>query len=296
MTYDSVKNKARIKYFASDLHEEVTSQFQLVYETSSQSLGAEIKERIRVLGSPSTRLEGKYHHSKSAPDAAFKFRNGSDRGTKLSTVVEVGLSENYEDLCEVAATWLNGKPSIQLVILVKITENPGWTSMSSVGDYELEEAKKLLRSRTLDLEETEPRLDDITDSLTFKGMPLVNAMTVFMELWKRDEDGNPVRSGDRLWYVHDCSDPLLVFDDMFPISKEDGGDLPFALSWKRLGTALVEGRLSFAEDRYGQVRDWVRARQPEITDDDSESQPEEGTYGILSGLLHNPTACEKIQV
>ncbi|KAI4152546.1 MAG: hypothetical protein LQ340_002853 [Diploschistes diacapsis] len=270
ITYDSLKGKARITYMASSLHESVTAQFLVAYGRSSADLEPDMEDCIAAMGSPTTRLTDKQENSKFEPDAAFYFRQSQTREKKLSAVVEVGLSQSYEDLCEVAVAWLNGQPSLQLVILVKITETPVWTSRSSVGDRDIEEVNQFLRPFHLDVPQIEPPLDDIDHPLVFKGLPLVNSMSMFIEFWKRDENGDPAQSGDRLWYAADSSDPLLVLGDLFPLSKQDGGDLPFALSWKRLKTALKDGRLGFADERYGKVRSWVRARASDSTNENPE--------------------------
>ncbi|KAI4144514.1 MAG: hypothetical protein LQ340_006617 [Diploschistes diacapsis] len=272
ITYDSLKGKMRISYVPSHLHEEIAAQFPMEHAISRLNLTSEIRARTGISGSPRIRFTGHHKRTKLEPDAAFMYRNGQDRERKLSAVVEIGYSEPYESLREVASIWLNGQSTIQLVVLLKITETPEWTSKSSVGDRDLTQIKSSLKSEKLDFEQIEPRSDTIVHPLSFGnyGIPLINQMTMSLELWKRDASGKPTQNGNRMWYVPGCTDPLLKYGDLFPISKEDGGDVPFQLSWQKLEMALIESRLDFADVRYGQVRNWVRARESDSTDDVSD--------------------------
>jgi hypothetical protein len=43
-------------------------------------------------------------------------------------VVEAGFSENYENLVADARLWLEGMPTVNMVLLVKITESPVYIS------------------------------------------------------------------------------------------------------------------------------------------------------------------------
>jgi hypothetical protein len=61
--------------------------------------------------------------SQKTPDLAIQVRNG-DGEFEPKRVLEIDVSEFYEELCEDVELWLEGYPKVSMVVLVKFTEDP----------------------------------------------------------------------------------------------------------------------------------------------------------------------------
>jgi len=70
-----------------------------------------------------TGFEGQYTGSSKVPDLALLSRN-VNRVNEPKFILEVGLSETYEQLVQDAKLWLEGTRDVLVVVLVKFTENP----------------------------------------------------------------------------------------------------------------------------------------------------------------------------
>ncbi|KAA8903273.1 hypothetical protein FN846DRAFT_985808 [Sphaerosporella brunnea] len=163
------------------------------------------------------------------PDVVAKYSD--EQGDTYPLLVgEVGFSETYEDLVSDARQWLLKEPKVRLVILVKISED-------SVARKQWQKARRDAIEDFIDRfcdaparpkpcqkpkivppkPEQEPTAttggkhqhgddhgsesdaelySEIGSALEVKDW--VGPITVFMEFWRRDEAGQPVRQGERM--------------------------------------------------------------------------------------------------
>ena len=104
-------------------------------------------------------------------------------GYERTGVLEIGVVQGLESLRDAAREWLQGVLTIQTVILVKISEKPGWTKPNIEGhEYE-------------DISEKDLENEDAGNSfsaLEYDGLTLCSEVSwATLELWRRDGDRGP---------------------------------------------------------------------------------------------------------
>ncbi|OJD12999.1 hypothetical protein AJ78_06492 [Emergomyces pasteurianus Ep9510] len=113
-------------------------------------------------------------------------------------VLEVGFSENYDDLLETAKKFLSESPQTKFSVIIKIIEKPIFRSPLKISDY-------LLKSRSDIPIPSPPTIKDCYPSDMNLGSPIlinnlrwVGKISAFWEIWGRDASGHPTIIGERV--------------------------------------------------------------------------------------------------
>jgi hypothetical protein len=146
-------------------------------------------------------FRGIYKGSKKTPDLGVEFQNAAGE-LELKFVLEVGFSETYEELVRDAKMWLDGKPEVCVLVLVKFEESPDYrcpVHHLDDKDFERLEFPEGSELRALDF-----NLEGEHGPVTYKGLVWVGHISnAYMEVWKRDPVTNlAARNGDRIVSHH----------------------------------------------------------------------------------------------
>ena len=184
----------------SGVHEELTSSFIESNAIAKQDLRPDIVRQLSVVGTQRVgAFRGVYEGSKKEADVLFKYRQ-QNRHVSYSAVVEVGLSETYEELVKDVKLWIEGNHDVRTAILVKVEEDPRYLSPISKLDDDQIVALGFPHHR--DLDPCMVVLEDPNDSfgpLQLNNLTWVGKMSTFLEIWKRDETtGDAKQQGPRM--------------------------------------------------------------------------------------------------
>ena len=162
--------------------------------TSTSNLPQDLQRQTSVSWETTTnKFSDIWSGSKKRPDLSIEVRNASRR-LELKWVVEVGLSETYDQLVEDAQLWLEGHPTVAMVVLIKFCEVPRYRC--PVFDQNPEKLGIPLNLEAID--EAEVTMEGQLGPATYKGLQWVGKISeVFMEIWVKDGDGRAVRQGNR---------------------------------------------------------------------------------------------------
>ena len=176
-----------------------------------------------VQGQEMNKFKGQYCGSKKIADLAVQITNARDQfETKL--VIEVGFSEEYDDLIEDVKLWLEGMPTVSMCVLVSLEEEPKY-SCPVDKNMDKEEFEKLgFPENPFEVEPEHIHLEGPFGPATYKGPDeevddeeaddeepnneepdseklvwVGNISTAFLERWKRDaRTGKAKRYGKRV--------------------------------------------------------------------------------------------------
>ena len=203
----------------SGIHQTLTSPFIASNAIATQDLRPDIVRQIQVVGSQRVgAFRGAYEGSKKEADVLFKYRQ-QNRHISDTAVVEVGLSETYEELIEDVKLWIEGNSDIRTAFLIKIEEDPRYRSPTS--KLENDQIVALGFPHHRDLDPCMVALEDPTDSfgpLQLNGLTWVGKMSIFLEIWNRDETtGDAKQAGPRMvsysrFVMLMCNEYLLLID------------------------------------------------------------------------------------
>lgn len=149
---------------------------------------------MEVLGAQEVdSFRGAYTGSKKEPDVLFKYHqpNGD---VSYSAVVEIGFAQRYQDLIEDVKLWIEGNKDIRTAILIKIDEDPLYRSPTSKMDDD-----QILQLGFPPFTDLKPSMvvyenpDDSFGPLQLNNLPWVNKMSIFVEIWKKDETNNAAK-------------------------------------------------------------------------------------------------------
>lgn len=172
----------------SGVHETLAAPFLRSQGIATQNLQPDVLDRMQVVGPQLVgAFGGAYEGSKKEPDVLFKYRQ-QNRYVSYSAVVEVGMSETYEELIEDVKMWIEGNHDIRTAILIKVEEDPRYLSPTSKLDDDQIVALDFPYYR--DLNPSMVVLEDPHDTfgpLQLNGLIWVGKTSVFLEVWKRDE-------------------------------------------------------------------------------------------------------------
>ena len=166
---------------------------------ATRNLRSEIARQLSVAGSQRVgAFTGAYKGSNKEADVLFKYEE-QYRGVLYTAVVEIGLTETYEELVDDAKLWIEGNRDIRTVILIKVEEIPRYHSpVSKLEDDEVEDLgfpdPEGLRTTLI----TPKDPNDSFGPLQMNNLVWVNKMSVFLEIWKRDAvNGEAKQQGTR---------------------------------------------------------------------------------------------------
>lgn len=188
-----------IQWMPSPVHETLASPFIKSAFGAEQDLRSEIVRQIDVVGTQKVgAFAGAYDGSNKEPDVLFKYK-GQDHNVLYTAVVEIGFTETYEELIDDVKLWIEGNRNMRTVILIKVEENPRYSSPTS--KLEDDEVKDLGFPDPRDLRTSIVTQKDPNDSfgpLQINNLVWVGKMGVFLEIWKRDTvNGEAKQQGTR---------------------------------------------------------------------------------------------------
>ncbi|KAI9779119.1 MAG: hypothetical protein M1816_003742 [Peltula sp. TS41687] len=198
------------------------------------------------------RFQGMYAGSSKTPDLAVGFKQNGV--SKLKLVVEVGFSEEYDQLVNDARLWLEGQPSVLMVVLIKLIEQPRYRN--PLREFDDDEIKALnLPSpdemrEDLEADPTTPALGPVCH----RGYAWTGALSsVWVEHWRRDGKGKACKTGGA-WDILETKDtgPLTFrLSDFTPLQAKD--DVVVSVAWSTLAESLSTELRELAADRFDDV-------------------------------------------
>ncbi|KAK3175170.1 hypothetical protein OEA41_002416 [Lepraria neglecta] len=272
ISFNSRTSTGIIQWMPSPVHESLASPFSESNGVAKQGLRSEVARRIRVAGTQRVgALTGAYEGSNKEPDVLFKYR-GQDHKVLYTAVVEIGFTETYQELIDDVKLWIEGNRDIRTVILIKVEENPRYSSPAS--KLEDDEVKDLGFPDHKDLDTSMVSLKDPNNSfgpLQINNLVWVGEMGVFLEIWKRDTiNGEAKQQGTRSYFVPDniTTELDLKLSDFYPLDATDGGNTRFPLTFDQLRFDLEAAREELAVERCRKVLVEIADREDNIKDRD----------------------------
>jgi hypothetical protein len=140
---------------------------------------------------------GRYSGSNKTPNLAVQIRD-ADKKLRTKLILEIGLSEKYEDLIQDARLWLEGKSEVSMCVLVNFVEEPRYRC--PVQNIDKEEFDRLAFPDQSELTPEDIHLEDTFGPATYKGFVWVGRFPdAFLEWWTRDQEtGMAMKYGDRV--------------------------------------------------------------------------------------------------
>ncbi|MCJ1399646.1 hypothetical protein MMC11_002848 [Xylographa trunciseda] len=259
-----------IQWMPSGIHEVLASPFIGSNEIATQDMRPDVLSRINAVGSQKVdAFTGAYESSKKEPDVLFKYAQ-QNRDVLCTAAVEIGFAETYEELVEDTKLWIEGNHDIRTVILIKVEEDPRYSSPAS--RLEDDQIRELDFPDFRDLRHSMVVPQDPNDSfgpLQLNGLIWVGKMSIFLEIWKRNETtGKAMQQGIRMYFVPDggLEELDLRLSDFYPLTAADGGNIRFPLTWERLRRHLRMARNELALVRCRDVLRELEQRENDIND------------------------------
>jgi hypothetical protein len=180
----------------SPLHQSITTILNEEFIVSKATLPRDLKRQTSVSWETTTHDFGNnWSGSAKRPDMSIEVRNAASRRLELKWVVEAGLSETYDQLVEDVQLWLEGHPTVAMVVLIKFCEVPRYRCLV-LFDQNPEELGIPLNLEAI--KAAEVIMEGQLGPATYKGLQWVGKISeVFMEIWVKDGDGRAVRQGNR---------------------------------------------------------------------------------------------------
>jgi len=138
---------------------------------------------------------GDYRGTNKIADLAVQVRNG--RGTlDTKLVVEIGFSEDYDNLVKDVTIWLEGMRSVSLCALVSFVEEPRYSCPVDYANLDEQEFKALAFPEP-DIRAEDFELEGPFGPVVYRGQKWVGAISGAFEWWKRDRSGRAKKYGER---------------------------------------------------------------------------------------------------
>jgi hypothetical protein len=157
------------------------------------------RDRIQIFtGLQMDGFAEEYQYSEKVPDIGIFLRNDDDAQgehdtpNELKWALEVGFSEEYDDLREDLQLWLIGQPTCSMAVLINITESPTYRCPL---DFDLVLCDQLnIPQNPSQITETDFTRQGEYGPVTFKGHQWVGQISeVFLEIWTRNPRTGLVR-------------------------------------------------------------------------------------------------------
>ncbi|RPA90842.1 hypothetical protein L873DRAFT_1795254 [Choiromyces venosus 120613-1] len=241
-SYDSLSSALTIQCMSSPIHEQVVSTVSEGFTLARSNLPTSLRRRIDIVGNQQfTDFKGAYYGSEKTPDTAVKIEDAT--GTlELKFVLEIGLTETYDELVQDAKTWLEGTETVSVVMLVKMQEDPGYQCPTQ--NLSDEEFAQLGFPRGQEINLATFALDGPYGPAVYKGFTWVGRFTGFTEMWKRDPvSGLATRT--RRYNIFTMGDTTVVYfflSDFIDVTFEDDHHVPcnWGLFLSNLGRYIKE--------------------------------------------------------
>ena len=138
-----------------------------------------------VTGEKFDNFQGKYKGSEKVADLAVQVQNNLKKGVcDPKFILEVGLSESYEKLCDDAQLWLTGTKTIDIVMVIKLNEEPSYHT--PIKDLSDDEYHQLQFPPQDSIDEELFLVDEDYGPATYKEFIWVGRITGFLEIWGHD--------------------------------------------------------------------------------------------------------------
>ncbi|KAI9773262.1 MAG: hypothetical protein M1839_002174 [Geoglossum umbratile] len=241
--YDPRVSTLVVRCKPSPIRETFISEFITAFAMVEVSLPLDFPWRISIIGKPFFMFRGKYSGITKNPAIAVTFLDG-DGIARPRFVLEVGITETYEQMTGDAQKWLEGYPGTSVVVLVKLEETPEYRNpIHGLSEEELEEFG--LPSRE-EIKATDFTMDGL-GQVVFKELTWVGSISGFLEVWRRHPNtGLAVRCGARMDVL---ADPPLHFklSEFVPIAPQD--ERTAKIDWERCRGNLQSSMRALAASR-----------------------------------------------
>jgi hypothetical protein len=276
--YDTARSVLTFKEMASPVHESVVEFLQEQFQWKRSK-----KELLRVNRGRQKMQEREYTGSRKIPDLKIKER----RAHTTKWVLEVGFSEDEEELQDDMRLWLRGDSNVLQCVLVKIIEDPQYKCPLSkyMTDEEIEQREL---KENVGIDEFHGEKYGPIFHTKHQHQWVGNIREIYMEVWKLDATGEPEQVGPRR-VMHPTPDLPIQLDDILPdsilseFSKLGDGTESLSLDWDEFEDMLEEAVLDMAHDRYGEwwencakIRGECRKADPDYVEEGTVASEERG--------------------
>ncbi|KLJ07617.1 hypothetical protein EMPG_10009 [Blastomyces silverae] len=177
-------------------------------------------------------------------------------------ILEVGLSEKYDDMLETAKTVLSESPTTKFFIIIKIIEKPLFQSPLKLSDYLFKPRSDIPIPSPPTTEDCYSSDTDPEGPIMINGLRWVGKISAFWEIWGRDASGNPVINGERVWFYD--SDVGSHFLKLNLAELENCSEI--AIKSSVLARAIYDARAQLAVHRcYEFLINWNEKRKQNCT-------------------------------
>ncbi|KAI9864844.1 MAG: hypothetical protein M1813_002614 [Trichoglossum hirsutum] len=239
-SYNSSTSTLIVQFMATPIHESIISIIADGFAITKSTLPSSVRTRINTVGNQNFKgFGGRYKGSNKIPDLGVEFRSAAGK-REIKIVLEVGLSEKYEDLVQDAKLWLEGNHDVCVFILAKFEETPKYRNPArNLSDEDFEQLEFPDAS---EIDMLNINLEGEHGRAVYKGLVWVNCISAaFIEVWKRDPVNNlATQSGNRI-DLH-TEQPQLEFklSNFLDITAENERTISFEWDEYRL---LVEDKV-----------------------------------------------------
>jgi len=183
-SYNAWSSLLTTKHLPSPMHEKILPIISDGFGLTLRRLPPSIRRRIAIVRNQGfAAFQGKYNGSQKAPDLALQVTNDAG-GREVKFVVEVGLSESYEELISDAKMWLEGTRTVSLVMLIKFEETPRYECPTkNLTDRQLAE---LRFPQPIEIMNEPFTLTGPYGPAVYKGLVWMGKVSGFFEFWGRN--------------------------------------------------------------------------------------------------------------
>lgn len=143
------------------------------------------------------------------PDLAitYKVPNGN---TEIVLVLEVGFTQNWDDLVKIARRWIEKTAEVNMVLIAKLTENPKY--LNPLRNTTNEQLELLELKSASDIRDGDFELEGESGPVTLKGFSWVGTLSeCYIEAWVRDKRGAAAKLGERVVSQNTLLPSLIIF-------------------------------------------------------------------------------------
>ncbi|KAG5294207.1 hypothetical protein I7I48_10657 [Histoplasma ohiense] len=174
-------------------------------------------------------------------------------------VLEVGLSEKYDDMLETAKTVLSKSPTTKFCIIIKVFEKPLFRPPVKLGDYLCKPRSVIPIPSPLSMNDCHACESEPEGPIMVNGLRWVGKLSAFWEIWGRDISGNPAVIGERLWFYGPNTQSQTIKVDLTGLERNS---TEIAIKSSVLAQAIHGSRAHLAVNRcYEFLTNWSAKRQ-----------------------------------
>ena len=195
--YDASSSTLIVKLMPSPVRESITDTIATGFIVARAGLPRSLRDFNITTNENFRGFSRQYSGSCKVPDLAVEFTDAAgDLNPKF--VVEIGLSETYEELLQDARLWLEGTDPVSIVLLVKFVENPKYRSPLSNQRYK--DIVDLNFPEASEIKAHHFNMERDYGPVTYKGLRRAGEISeTFLEVWKRDlTTGQAIQDGVRI--------------------------------------------------------------------------------------------------